>query len=76
MNIVALAGGVGGAKLVDGLAHVLPADKLTVIVNTGDDFHHYGLQICPDIDTVCYTLAGMANNQTGWGRSDESWLRF
>ncbi len=73
MKIVALAGGVGGAKLVDGLAQILPADDLTVVVNTGDDFHHWGLKICPDLDTVCYTVAGLANPETGWGRSNESW---
>lgn len=73
MKIVALAGGVGGAKLVYGLAQILPPGDLTVIVNTGDDFEHYGLYICPDLDTVCYTLAGMANPETGWGRADETW---
>lgn len=73
MKVVALAGGVGGAKLVDGLAAVLPHDRLTVIVNTGDDFEHLGLTICPDLDTVTYTLAGLANPETGWGRADESW---
>lgn len=73
MKIVALAGGVGGAKLVDGLAQVLPAEDLTVIVNTGDDFHHWGLKICPDLDTVCYTVAGLANPETGWGRNNETW---
>jgi LPPG:FO 2-phospho-L-lactate transferase len=73
MNVVALAGGVGGAKLAHGLAMILPADQLTVIVNTGDDFTHLGLRICPDLDTVCYTLAGLANPVTGWGRADESW---
>ena len=73
MKIVALAGGVGGAKLAHGLAQVLPADNLIVIVNTGDDFEHYGLYICPDLDTVCYTLAGIANPETGWGRAEESW---
>ena len=73
MKVTALAGGVGGAKLVDGLAQVLPADSLTVIVNTGDDFTHLGLRICPDLDTVCYTLAGIASRETGWGRADESW---
>lgn len=73
MKVVALAGGVGGAKLVDGLTKILPADALTVIVNTGDDFDHFGLRICPDLDTVCYTLAGLANPETGWGRADESW---
>lgn len=73
MKIVALAGGVGGAKLADGLARHLSARELTVIVNTGDDFEHLGLTICPDLDTVCYTLAGLANPVTGWGRLDETW---
>ena len=73
MNVVALAGGVGGAKLADGLAQVLPPERLTVVVNTGDDFEHLGLHISPDLDTVCYTLAGLANRATGWGRADESW---
>jgi LPPG:FO 2-phospho-L-lactate transferase len=73
LKIVALAGGVGGAKLAHGLAQVLPPQDLTVIVNTGDDFEHYGLYICPDLDTVCYTLAGLANPETGWGRVNETW---
>jgi len=73
MKVVALAGGVGGAKLVDGLASVLPAEDLTVIVNTGDDFEHLGLSISPDLDTVMYTLAGLADPETGWGRADETW---
>jgi LPPG:FO 2-phospho-L-lactate transferase len=73
MRVVALAGGVGGAKLCDGLARCLPPEQLTVIVNTGDDFEHLGLKICPDLDTVCYTLAGKANPVTGWGRSGETW---
>jgi LPPG:FO 2-phospho-L-lactate transferase len=73
MQVVALAGGVGGARLADGLAQVLPPEHLTVIVNVGDDFEHLGLRICPDLDTVCYTLAGIANSDTGWGRVDESW---
>jgi LPPG:FO 2-phospho-L-lactate transferase len=72
-KVVALAGGVGGAKLVDGLAQILPAGEVTVIVNTGDDFEHLGIWVCPDLDTVCYTLAGIANPETGWGRADESW---
>ena len=72
-RIVALAGGVGGAKLAHGLAQTLPPENLTVIVNTGDDFEHYGLYICPDLDTVCYTLAGLANPETGWGRIAETW---
>lgn len=73
LRVVALAGGVGGAKLVDGLARVLPPEYLTVIVNTGDDFEHVGLDICPDLDTIVYTLAGVANPKTGWGRAGETW---
>ena len=73
MKVVALAGGVGGAKLVDGLAAAMPSEDLTVVVNTGDDFEHLGLSISPDLDTVMYTLAGLANPETGWGRADESW---
>ena len=73
MKFVALAGGVGGAKLVDGLYRLLPAADLSVIVNTGDDFEHLGLRISPDLDTVCYTLAGLANPDAGWGRSGETW---
>ena len=72
LRVVALAGGVGGAKFADGLSRLLPPDHLTIIVNTGDDFEHLGLRISPDLDTVCYTLAGMANPQTGWGLADES----
>jgi LPPG:FO 2-phospho-L-lactate transferase len=73
MKTVALAGGVGGAKMADGFAQVLPAIDLTVIVNTADDFEHFGLSISPDLDTVCYTLAGLANPETGWGRVDETY---
>jgi LPPG:FO 2-phospho-L-lactate transferase len=73
MKIIALAGGVGGAKLADGLAKALPSGQLKVIVNIGDDFDHLGLRICPDLDTVCYTLAGIANPETGWGRDGETW---
>jgi LPPG:FO 2-phospho-L-lactate transferase len=72
LNIVALAGGVGGAKLADGLTQVIPPERLTIIVNTGDDFEHLGLYVCPDLDTVCYTLAGIANPATGWGRAQET----
>ncbi|KQX20022.1 MULTISPECIES: 2-phospho-L-lactate transferase [unclassified Sphingomonas] len=71
--ILALAGGVGGARLARGLAAILPADGLTVAVNTGDDFEHLGLLVCPDIDTVCYTLAGINNTAQGWGLEGESW---
>ena len=73
MKVVALAGGVGGAKLAHGLARVLSPDDLTIVVNTGDDFTHLGLRISPDLDTVCYTLAGLANPVTGWGRTGESY---
>jgi len=72
MKVVALAGGVGGAKLAAGLQEVLPAGDLTVVVNTADDFDLWGLHICPDLDTVMYTLAGIANPETGWGIVDES----
>lgn len=72
-RILALAGGVGGAKLARGLADVLDPDRLTVAVNTGDDFEHMGLPISPDLDTVMYTLAGRANPETGWGVVDETW---
>jgi LPPG:FO 2-phospho-L-lactate transferase len=73
VKVVALAGGVGGAKLADGIAKIIPADNFSIIVNTGDDFDHLGLRICPDLDTVCYTLSGLANPITGWGRADETW---
>jgi LPPG:FO 2-phospho-L-lactate transferase len=71
--IVALAGGVGGARLAVGLAALLPPERLTIVVNTGDDFEHLGFTVCPDLDTVMYTLAGLANPQQGWGRADETW---
>ena len=73
MTILALTGGVGGAKLALGLAHVLGPDEVVFVVNTGDDFQHFGLHISPDVDTLTYTLAGLANATTGWGRGDESW---
>ena len=73
LNVVALAGGVGGAKLAWGLAQHLSPESLTLIVNTADDFEHLGLSISPDLDTVMYTLAGLANPETGWGLRDESW---
>jgi LPPG:FO 2-phospho-L-lactate transferase len=71
--IVALAGGVGGARLSVGLAAVLPPEGLTIVVNTGDDFEHLGFAISPDLDTVMYTLAGVADPARGWGRADETW---
>ncbi len=71
--LLALAGGVGGAKLAEGLAAVLPPEALEIVVNTGDDFEHLGVHVSPDVDTVMYTLAGLANRTTGWGRADETW---
>jgi LPPG:FO 2-phospho-L-lactate transferase len=73
MKVIALAGGVGGAKLVCGFDQILKPGDLSVIVNTGDDFEHYGLYICPDLDTVCYSLANLSNPLTGWGREDDSY---
>ncbi len=70
---LAISGGVGGAKLVLGLSHQLEPDQLTVVANTGDDFEHLGLNICPDLDTVLYTLADWNNKDQGWGQVDESW---
>ena len=67
MRVVALAGGVGGAKLAEGLYRVLPPDHLSVVVNTADDLDLYGLRVCPDLDTVLYTLAGLADPSQGWG---------
>ena len=72
-RVVVLTGGVGGAKLVLGLSHIVAGDTLTAIVNTGDDFRHLGLHISPDIDTLLYTLSGKANGVQGWGREGESW---
>lgn len=71
--VLALTGGIGGAKLCLGLQRVLPAGTLHIIVNTGDDFEHLGLAISPDVDTTLYTLAGLANVELGWGRQDETW---
>ncbi|TXL78695.1 2-phospho-L-lactate transferase [Vineibacter terrae] len=71
--VVALSGGVGGAKLALGLSRVLPPEELLVVANTGDDFEHLGLSISPDIDTLTYALAGLDNPETGWGRRDETW---
>jgi len=71
--VVALSGGIGGAKLALGLRRVLPGDELLIVANTGDDFEHLGLSVSPDLDTLMYTLAGVANPETGWGRRDETW---
>lgn len=72
-HILALSGGVGGAKLAAGLAHVMAPEDLTLVVNTGDDFEHLGLTICPDIDSVVYALAGLNDAQRGWGVRGETW---
>jgi len=72
-RVVALSGGVGGAKLAWGLAQRLGPEALAVVCNTGDDFEHLGLPICPDLDTVMYTLAGRANPEQGWGLEGETW---
>jgi LPPG:FO 2-phospho-L-lactate transferase len=72
-QVLALSGGIGGAKLVLGLYRVLPPGALTVIANIGDDFEHLGLAVSPDLDTLLYTLAGLDNPQTGWGRRGETW---
>lgn len=73
MQVTALAGGVGGAKLAFGLSRILPPENLTIIVNTGDDFSLGGLYICPDLDTVTYNLAEVNDLDHGWGRRDETW---
>jgi LPPG:FO 2-phospho-L-lactate transferase len=72
-KVVALSGGVGGAKLVVGLARVVEQDRLLVIANAGDDFEHLGLTICPDADTLLYAGSGLDNPEVGWGRRDETW---
>ncbi len=72
-RVLALCGGVGGAKLALGLYSTLAAGRLTLLVNTGDDFEHLGLHISPDLDTVLYTLAGLSDPERGWGRAEETW---
>ncbi|HEY0341710.1 MAG TPA: 2-phospho-L-lactate transferase CofD family protein, partial [Steroidobacteraceae bacterium] len=74
-HVVALCGGVGGAKLAHGLSLALAAepDSLSIIVNTGDDFRHLGLSIAPDLDSVLYALAGLSDPVRGWGRREETW---
>ena len=71
--VITLSGGVGGAKLVLGLSHVVANNKLVVACNTGDDFTHLGLRVCPDIDSVLYALSGLSDQKRGWGRSEETW---
>lgn len=72
-KVLALSGGVGGAKLALGLSKILAAEQLTVVANTADDFEHMGLHVCPDLDTLMYTLAGLNNQEQGWGLAGESW---
>jgi len=71
--VVGLSGGIGGAKLALGLYRALPAQALCMVVNSGDDFRPFGLHVSPDLDTMLYTLAGLENPATGWGRRDETW---
>ena len=72
-NILNFSGGVGGSKLALGLSKLLPPDQLSVVVNTADDFDHFGLHISPDLDTLMYTLGGVNNKELGWGLNCESW---
>lgn len=72
-RLVALSGGIGGAKLALGLSRILPAEELMIVANTADDFRHLGLWVSPDLDTLTYTLAGLDNPETGWGRRGETW---
>ena len=72
-RVVALSGGIGGAKLALGLSRLVAGENLVIVANTGDDFEHLGLRISPDIDTLMYTLAGLANLGAGWGRAGETW---
>ncbi|MFF4537316.1 2-phospho-L-lactate transferase [Streptomyces aureus] len=72
MRIVVLAGGIGGARFLRGLQRAVPDADITVIGNTGDDIHLFGLKVCPDLDTVMYTLGGGINEEQGWGRADET----
>jgi LPPG:FO 2-phospho-L-lactate transferase len=71
--VLALSGGIGGAKLALGLSRVMPPERLVVVANTGDDFEHLGLSISPDLDTLMYTLAGLSDPDKGWGRRSETW---
>src|ERR671921_2389434 len=72
MRIVVLAGGIGGARFLRGLKQAVPDAEITVVGNTGDDIHLFGLKVCPDLDTVMYTLGGGINEEQGWGRADET----
>ena len=73
MRLAVLAGGIGGARFLRGVRAACPGDEITAIVNTGDDVTLHGLRICPDLDSVMYTLAGAHDGERGWGRKDESW---
>src|SRR4051794_40506263 len=73
MKVAVLAGGVGGARFVEALSELLPPQDITVIVNVGDDLEVHGLHIAPDLDTVLYTLAGLGDEERGWGRAGETW---
>ena len=73
IRVLALCGGIGGAKLALGMSHIVAPENLAILVNTGDDFEHLGLTICPDVDTVTYTLAGLNNTELGWGLAGETW---
>lgn len=75
-HFIVLCGGVGGSRLAQGLAQHLPPGALTIVVNTGDDFDHLGLRICPDIDTILYMLGNCVSSERGWGREDESWVAY
>src|SRR5205085_5780374 len=72
-KVLAICGGVGGAKLALGLYRILAANSLHICVNTGDDFEHLGLHVSPDLDTVLYTLSGLSDEERGWGRAGETW---
>lgn len=72
-RVLAFSGGIGGARLAVGLAQTLPSRQLSIVANTGDDFEHLGLHISPDVDTLLYSLAGLNNADTGWGRAGETW---
>ncbi len=72
-RVLALSGGIGGAKLVLGFSKIMTDASLVAVANTGDDFEHLGLSISPDIDTLTYTLAGINNQEMGWGRAGETW---
>src|SRR5881398_1146009 len=73
MKVVVLSGGVGGARFVQGLVDVVEPSDLTIVGNVGDDLEVLGLHVSPDLDSILYTLAGLADDSRGWGRADETW---